>query len=324
MSMPTPRLIALILAGIIALGFLIIQCVIWHRMRDMPIKRRLANMLYPASQLVLMLFAIGGSCTFSLSTMAIVIACLFGFAAVIYDIDLFKVLIVSERKDMAIARSRQLEQQLAAQEKRADELTREVVRARTIQKAMIDQLKQLKTHLANNDAQAARDLLAQASQSLAPRKVHLCDNPAVDALLASKASQCEELEIPFKVKVVVPEESDIPDSELCATFANLIDNAINASKELVKGGRAGAGEEAKEPFIEVDAMVAAGYLSVRVRNACLDQHAKVHHNRKQPRSINDEHGWGKSIVALIARRHDGSFTCTAENGVYLARVTLKA
>ena len=321
--MPTPRIIALVFAGIITLGFLIIQCVIWHRMRDMPIKRRLANMLYPASQLFLMLFAIGGSCTFSLSTMVIVVACLFGFAAVIYDIDLFKVLIVSELKDMAIARSRQLEQQLTAQEKRASELTGEVARARMIQKAMIDQLKQLKGHLANNDAQAAQDLLAQASQSLAPRKVHLCDNPAVDALLASKASQCAELEIPFKVKVVVPEESGIPDSELCAAFANLIDNAINASKELVQSGQACAGEGAKEPFIEVDAMVAAGYLSVRVRNACPEQPAKTHHSRKQPRSINDQHGWGKSIVALIARRHDGSFTCTAENGVYLARVALK-
>lgn len=293
-------------------------------MRDMPIKRRLANMLYPASQLFLMLFAIGGSCAFSLSTMVIVVACLFGFAAVIYDIDLFKVLIVSERKDMAIARSRQLEQQLAAQERRASELAGEVARARMIQKAMIDQLKQLKGHLANNDTQAAQDLLAQASQSLAPRKVRLCDNPAVDALLASKASQCEELEIPFKVKVMVPEESDIPDAELCATFANLIDNAINASKELVKSGRPCAGEDAKGPFIEVDALVAAGYLSVRVRNACLDQHAKTHRSHKQPRSINDMHGWGKSIVTLIARRHDGSFTCTAENGVYLARVTLKA
>ena len=99
---------------------------------------------------------------------------------------------------------------------------------------------------------------------------------------------------------------------------------MNASKELVKSGRPCAGEEAKEPFIEVDAMVAAGYLSVRVRNACLDQHAKTHRSRKHPRSINDQHGWGKSIVALIARRHDGSFTCTAENGVYLAKVTLKA
>ena len=322
--MPTPRLIALVFAGIIALGFLIIQCLIWHRMRDMPIKRRLANMLYPASQLALMLFAIGGSCAFSLSTMVIVVACLFGFAAVIYDIDLFKVLIVSEHKDMAIARSRQLEQQLAAQEKRADELTREVVRARTIQKAMIDQLKQLKEYLADNDAQAARDLLAQATQSLAPRKVRLCDNPAVDALLASKASQCEELEIPFKVNVVVPELSGIPDAELCATFANLIDNAINASKKLVKSGQPCAGEDAREPFIEVDAMVAAGYLSVRVLNACLGQHTKTRHSRKHPYSINDEHGWGKSIVALIARRHDGSFTCTSENGVYLAKVTLKA
>lgn len=293
-------------------------------MRDMPIKRRLANMLYPASQLFLMLFAIGGSCAFSLSTMVIVVACLFGFAAVIYDIDLFKVLIVSERKDMAIARSRQLEQQLAAQERRASELAGEVARARMIQKAMIDQLKQLKGHLANNDTQAAQDLLAQASQSLAPRKVRLCDNPAVDALLASKASQCEELEIPFKVKVMVPEESDIPDAELCATFANLIDNAINASKELVKSGRPCAGEDAKGPFIEVDALVAAGYLSVRVRNAYLEHHSRPRLAHKQPCSINDMHGWGKSIVTLIARRHDGSFTCTAENGVYLARVTLKA
>ena len=292
-------------------------------MRDMPIKRRLANMLYPTSQLFLLLFAIGGSCLFSLSTMFIVLAGLFGLAGVIYDIDLFKVLIVSERKDMAIARSHQLEQQLAAQERRAEELTQEIVRARTIQKVMFDQLRQLKRHLADNDPQAARDLIAQVTQSLSPHEVHLCDNPAVDALLASKASQCAELGVPFATNVVVPVQTSIPDAELCAVFSNLIDNAMNASKELVEGEQACADKNAQEPFIEVDALIAAGYLSVRVRNACLEHRSRPHHTHKQPHSINDMHGWGKSIVALIAHRHNGSYTCVAENGVHLARVTLK-
>lgn len=321
--MEAPRLIALVFAGVIALGFVATQVMIWLGMRDMPIKRRLANMLYPTSQLFLLLFAIGGSCLFSLSTMFIVLAGLFGLAGVIYDIELFKVLIVSERKDMAIARSHQLEQQLAAQERRADELTQEIGRARAIQKAMSDQLRQLKRHLADNDPQAARDLIAQVTQSLSPRKVHLCDNPAVDALLASKASQCAELEVPFATNVVVPVRTSIPDAELCAVFSNLIDNAMNASKELVEGERAYAAKNVQEPFIEVDALIAAGYLSVRVRNACLEHRSRPHHTHKQPRSINDMHGWGKSIVALIAHRHNGSFTCVAENGVHLARVTLK-
>ena len=320
--MVAPRLIALVFAGVIALGFVATQVMIWLSMRDMPIKRRLANMLYPASQLALLLFAIGGSCIFSLSTMFIVLAGLFGLAGIIYDVDLFKVLIVSERKDMAIARSHQLEQQLAAQERRADELTQEIVRAQAIQKAMSNQLRQLKMHLADNDPQAARDLLAQATQSLSPREAHLCDNSAVDALLASKASQCAELEVPFATNVVVPAQTSIPDSELCAVFSNLIDNAMNASKELAKE-QACADKNVREPFIEVDALVAAGYLSVRVRNACLEHRSRPRHAHKQPRGINDMHGWGKSIVAIIARRHDGSFTCVAENGVYLARVTLK-
>lgn len=321
--MEAPRLIALVFAGVIALGFVATQVMVWLGMRDMPIKRRLANMLYPTSQLFLLLFAIGGSCLFSLSTMFIVLAGLFGLAGVIYDIELFKVLIVSERKDMAIARSHQLEQQLAAQERRADELTQEIVRARTIQKAMFDQLRQLKGHLADNDPQAARDLIAQATQSLSPREVHLCDNPAVDALLASKASQCAELGIPFATNVVVPVQTSIPDAELCAVFSNLIDNAMNASKELAEGEQACANKNAQEPFIEVDALIAAGYLSVRVRNACLEHRSRPHLAHKQPHSINDMHGWGKSIVALIAHRHNGSFTCVAENGVHLARVTLK-
>lgn len=320
--MVAPRLIALVFAGVIALGFVATQVMIWLSMRDMPIKRRLANMLYPASQLALLLFAIGGSCIFSLSTMFIVLAGLFGLVGIIYDVDLFKVLIVSERKDMAIARSHQLEQQLAAQERRTDELTQEIVRAQAIQKAMSNQLRQLKMHLADNDPQAARDLLAQATQSLSPREAHLCDNSAVDALLASKASQCAELEIPFATNVVVPAQTSIPDSELCAVFSNLIDNAMNASKELAKE-QACADKNVQEPFIEVDALVAAGYLSVRVRNACLEHRSRPRHAHKQPRGINDMHGWGKSIVAIIARRHDGSFTCVAENGVYLARVTLK-
>ena len=321
--MEAPRLIALVFAGVIALGFVATQVMVWLGMRDMPIKRRLANMLYPTSQLFLLLFAIGGSCLFSLSTMFIVLAGLFGLAGVIYDIDLFKVLIVSERKDMAIARSHQLEQQLAAQERRAEELTQEIVRARTIQKAMFDQLRQLKRHLADNDPQAARDLIAQVTQSLSPHEVHLCDNPAVDALLASKASQCAELGVPFATNVVVPVQTSIPDEELCAVFSNLIDNAMNASKELVEGEQACADKNAQEPFIEVDALIAAGYLSVRVRNACLEHRSRPHHTHKQPHSINDMHGWGTSIVALIAHRHNGSFTCVAENGVHLARVTLK-
>lgn len=321
--MEAPRLIALVFAGVIALGFVATQVMVWLGMRDMPIKRRLANMLYPTSQLFLLLFAIGGSCLFSLSTMFIVLAGLFGLAGVIYDIDLFKVLIVSERKDMAIARSHQLEQQLAAQERRAEELTQEIVRARTIQKVMFDQLRQLKRHLADNDPQAARDLIAQVTQSLSPHEVHLCDNPAVDALLASKASQCAELGVPFATNVVVPVQTSIPDAELCAVFSNLIDNAMNASKELVEGEQACADKNAQEPFIEVDALIAAGYLSVRVRNACLEHRSRPHHTHKQPHSINDMHGWGKSIVALIAHRHNGSFTCVAENGVHLARVTLK-
>lgn len=321
--MEAPRLIALVFAGVIALGFVVTQVMVWLGMRDMPIKRRLANMLYPTSQLFLLLFAIGGSCLFSLSTMFIVLAGLFGLVGVIYDIDLFKVLIVSERKDMAIARSHQLEQQLAAQERRAEELTQEIVRTRTIQKAMFDQLRQLKRHLADNDPQAARDLIAQVTQSLSPHEVHLCDNPAVDALLASKASQCAELGVPFATNVVVPVQTSIPDAELCAVFSNLIDNAMNASKELVEGEQACADKNAQEPFIEVDALIAAGYLSVRVRNACLEHRSRPHHTHKQPHSINDMHGWGKSIVALIAHRHNGSFTCVAENGVHLARVTLK-
>ena len=321
--MEAPRLIALVFAGVIALGFVATQVMVWLGMRDMPIKRRLANMLYPTSQLFLLLFAIGGSCLFSLSTMFIVLAGLFGLVGVIYDIDLFKVLIVSERKDMAIARSHQLEQQLAAQERRAEELTQEIVRARTIQKVMFDQLRQLKRHLADNDPQAARDLIAQVTKSLSPHEVHLCDNPAVDALLASKASQCAELGIPFATNVVVPVQTSIPDAELCAVFSNLIDNAMNASKELVEGEQACADKNAQEPFIEVDALIAAGYLSVRVRNACLEHRSRPHHTHKQPHSINDMHGWGKSIVALIAHRHNGSFTCVAENGVHLARVTLK-
>ena len=321
--MEAPRLIALVFAGVIALGFVATQVMVWLGMRDMPIKRRLANMLYPTSQLFLLLFAIGGSCLFSLSTMFIVLAGLFGLVGVIYDIDLFKVLIVSERKDMAIARSHQLEQQLAAQERRAEELTQEIVRARTIQKAMFDQLRQLKRHLADNDPQAARDLIAQVTQSLSPHEVHLCDNPAVDALLASKASQCAELGVPFATNVVVPVQTSIPDAELCAVLSNLIDNAMNASKELVEGEQACADKNAQEPFIEVDALIAAGYLSVRVRNACLEHRSRPHHTHKQPHSINDMHGWGKSIVALIAHRHNGSFTCVAENGVHLARVTLK-
>ena len=323
------RLAAFVLSGAAALGIAIAAAALWRMLRDTTPARRLSNLLYPLSQMACAVFALAGCYALELGTSLVALVGLFSLGSLVYDALLFRRLVTSERTEMAELKNLLLKEQLDAQLKRGAEIEAELERARQVRRDMTEKVEQLQETLSKGDLDAAASMLAQADIDLGQREARYCENPSLDALLAAKAAYCAELGVPFTVNVAVPEEIGIPNVELCAVFANLIDNAVNACVEMreeaEKRGKAAGIRPSPSTFVDVDAVIAAGYLSVCVQNSCLSSAKRTRqtHGRDRAQGLNDEHGWGMSIVALLARRHDGDFTCELRDGVHIAKATLR-
>ena len=320
------RLAAFIFAGTATLGIAVESGVLWHMLRDTKRARRLTNLLYPLSQILCAVFALAGCYVMELGTPLVALVGLFSLGSLGYDALLFRRLVTAERTEMAVLKNVLLAEQLDAQDKRGAEIEGELERARHVREDMVEKMERLQKALAENDLGSAARMLAQADAALGQRAGRYCENPSLDALLAAKAARCAELDIPFTANVAVPDSLGISNVEVCAVFANLIDNAVNACMEMRGQEKADGrpGKASRDVFVAVDAMVAAGYLSVRVRNSCPAGIRKAHlaRNSNRPRGLSDEHGWGKSIVALLARRHEGDCSFKVRGGVHVAKATL--
>lgn len=59
-----------------------------------------------------------------------------------------------------------------------------------------------------------------------------CENNVVNIVLASKASIMEQRKIDMDIEISVPSEIPVQNVDLCAVFANSLDNAIEACEKL--------------------------------------------------------------------------------------------
>ena len=77
----------------------------------------------------------------------------------------------------------------------------------------------------------------------------VCSNPAVNAVLNYYMEIAKMEKIPLSVDISLPKEMDISDNELCSIFGNILENAINACREI----------EAYKRFIRLTAAVRNDY-----------------------------------------------------------------
>ena len=135
-------------------------------------------------------------------------------------------------------------------------------------------------------------------------------NPIADVVLNQKASEAKRLHIPFEADVCLSPDIPLSSAELVSLLANLLDNALEASKTV------------ENPSISVRIYPTRCYLCFSIRNRAdcsqLDQNDL--HTTKANR---DAHGFGLDLIRDIAKAHQGvaQFTPT-EDGVFAADVTI--
>lgn len=133
-----------------------------------------------------------------------------------------------------------------------------------------------------------------------------CKHAVVNAVLSEKEKACTELGFSLDTYLMIPAKLNVEPLNVCSIFSNLLDNAIEAVEVLPKNERK----------ISVHGEVKGNYLLVKVENPATKEHAK--------RKRRKDRGYGTQILLDIAKKYNGQYMATYENGVYAATVGVKA
>ena len=128
-------------------------------------------------------------------------------------------------------------------------------------------------------------------------------NGIVDALLAGKQQQADEINTIISFEGAVPNESIQP-VDLCIIFGNPLDNAIEACANI-------ADEYTKE--IHLSCVCNSGFIFIEITNP-VQQRVEIQGNfPKTTKSDSEMHGFGLYSLDQIIQKYDGEITCQCDD-----------
>ncbi len=322
----------LMLLALVAVGFVVSTAALMHRFGGPRRTQRIAQLLFPASQFAVVALLFACCIAYELPLYeSVAFACL-GLGCLPVDARLFQALDRSFDAEAEEMRSQMLGRQLAVQQACQHYAEVEAVEATRVRCSMIEQLRAADAQLDERSAAGVARDLERAVEIAGTRAARLCANHAVDALLQVKSHAARDAAIEFTVSVDLPIDLALPEVEVCAVLANLIDNAMNATRALDEGSR----------LVKVSARVRANFLVVTVGNSCAAAGGGKGAAGSAPAagkpaagvapragadsrpSLAVEHGWGQGIVRSIAERHGGTFDASVNDaGLYVATVVME-
>lgn len=281
---------------------------------------KLAMGLFALSQALVILFVTWSSWRLGTGRSYALFVSACGAVCGIIDPAVFRGLAIAEERAAKQALEGELEEQLVVQERHLERALGSACEAERLRDSLADLFAEMGEAVKRRDARRAQELLGQASVLVPPKGEVICPNPAIDALLDSKVEQCRSQQTLVEVRADVPSHLPLPVVEVCAVLSNLIDNAMAAVRPL----------PVEERRIEVSVLDRGGGLAILVRNRLNGETARraLSDSRRGGDVLSDaegelpEHGWGLSIVELIAERHEGTFSTSVRDGWFEARVLL--
>ena len=136
-------------------------------------------------------------------------------------------------------------------------------------------------------------------------------NVMADAILNSKLSIAEKLNVRLNVKANIPEGLSISDVELCSVLGNMLDNAVESCASLPESER----------FMRVYIGKLKGQLYLSVQNSAGD----VRKEKGFYISTKDDpgqHGYGLFRIDRIAKKYGGYVNRQNEEGVFATEIMI--
>lgn len=133
-----------------------------------------------------------------------------------------------------------------------------------------------------------------------------------DALINNKAVMAAEHGVSIKFTgQVIP--TGIADEDLCTVLANILDNAIEATKKL-----------SSNKTIRIDAALRSGFFLMNISNP-VENEVKIRKDGtiKTSKKNQSEHGFGIKNVQKAVKKYGGNVSVTCENKVFSVDIMMK-
>lgn len=157
------------------------------------------------------------------------------------------------------------------------------------------------------NAVVSHEILSQLKESVAGIHIeNFSENNLVNAIVSNKSGECRKKGIEAEFDIRIPEKLPVEELDLCKSFVNIIDNAIEAVSGLC--------DDKKR--IEISGFVESGYLYIKSRNA-------VNYENKTKKTAKEDRGYGHKILSDTAEKYSGAFIVREKDGEYIALMTMK-
>ena len=178
---------------------------------------------------------------------------------------------------------------------------------------------QILSALPTEEQQAYLDSLSQ--NTALTQTLHYCGDATINAVLAVKENQMNRYGIQLVCSVDIPEELPFEQIDICALFANALDNAMEACRQSEEGnGERNNGEENRKITLESKAQ--KGLFCLKVRNPITGTGQEIRYHSLSDNSLpasskQDKwaHGFGLKSILEIARKYQGEMELKTENGM---------
>ena len=133
-----------------------------------------------------------------------------------------------------------------------------------------------------------------------------------DAIINNKAVAAAEHDVSIKFTgQIIPE--GIADEDLCTVLANILDNAIEATKNL-----------SSNKNIHIDAALRNEFFIMNVSNPVeIDIKIRKDGTIKTSKKNQSEHGFGIKNVQKAIKKYGGTVSLSCENKIFYVNITMK-
>lgn len=207
-------------------------------------------------------------------------------------------------------RAKTQEQLLSLQQTQHKQLVQYMEDMKEVRHDLRQHLRVLEAYLEREDLEGLRHYLRSYEREL-PADIHgtFTQNFALNAVCTHFAEEARKYGIDYDVTLDVPERLPISEPEVCALLGNLLENAVDACRQVPS-----------TPFIKARGLWENGHLVLTVDNAC--GQAPVWEGERLRSTRREGLGTGTWVVRRTAERGGGTAEFSYKDGVFYASVLL--
>lgn len=193
--------------------------------------------------------------------------------------------------------------QMEAIRQQAENIRENDEKIRILRHDMRHNMQMLSSLIQNGELDSASQILAQLNDDLESTKpIVFCKNPVINSSLLVYISRAQKENIEIISEIDIPQNIPWSSSDLAILFANVLENAINASCQQQKGNKE----------IQITTRYTDKKLAILVKNRFDGE--ILFSNAGMPISMDIDHGIGMNSVSTIVSKYHGYMVCSHDKG----------